>query len=357
MIKKFTEGELQEYLNKHIKVAHEELQQATYSIKSKVFIDLNEIVFRFDKLNYNVSGKYSNKNGYFEIVVSSCLLQNINLNNNIDISLINILKHEMIHHYVYTKFDKNDSYYGFSNDSSSIFLAYIQFLGTESHHRSYSYYIKYSSISKKVKEYKDFSAFEEYMMDLAMRYKEVFEKLKLDFSCKTVFTNKFIFGNGKVVGVEKPYTYRLDCVNKLEEEYYIIYNKFEIGPIVMPNELEGIYIRKRYEYNLKQTAIKYILDQGIELLKVFDQVNDINIKVASFKGNRRRDDRDLYRVLLNGYFEDIYEFNYISNHRLVRSFVKDNIRSTDYQETYKVTLTTKQIFYIELDLDIKLNVS
>ncbi len=267
IIQRFTEQELQRYLNRHIKIASKELKKAAYGRKRGKFINISEIKFRFSqfKTEQQCLGQYFANNNSFEIVINESLLDETKSLYRLNREIVEVIKHEMIHHYVNLMFDFNREDYRFTNDSSPIFLAYIQFLNAKSHHVCYSYYTKYSQLAARVRACRNFDEFENMMIDLCIEYKEVFRKLERDYTLDTKFINEFSFGCGKTIALEKTSMDKLDNWNKLEESYYLISNNFYIGPMVSPNMLDNLYKRKRYNYNLENTTIKYTLDSVLDI--------------------------------------------------------------------------------------------
>lgn len=150
------------------------------------------------------------------------------------------IAHELIHAYVYEKYEWCGYDYGFHKDGSPIFLSILTFLGLPSGHDTMRSF-KHTELYKKVKEFSNFEVLEVYLIHLSIEYEKTFGALEniILGKDKKVYSNNFEFSNGKITGVKGKSTLTL-----IAQGYIGKVSSFIIGPNTDVNNLKELVFSK-----------------------------------------------------------------------------------------------------------------
>mgnify|MGYP000894752614 CR=1 FL=1 len=112
-----------------------------------------------------------------------------------------VIAHELIHAYVYEKYEFCACDYKYHCDGSPIFLSMLAFLNISSGHKAMDGF-KHTETYKKVKEYDSFEKLEIFLIHLMCEYEKELRQLSELVEETNVYLNSFQFSNGDITGVK-----------------------------------------------------------------------------------------------------------------------------------------------------------
>ncbi|EPY2273777.1 hypothetical protein ACXAUS_002651 [Clostridium sporogenes] len=253
-LKNYEEIEIQKELNKLLLKVQKELKKKMFPRKHTKLL-WKDVSIELKKLDNTILGTYETIKDKEH---SSKIHHKININSwvydeyknglhGLEIQkryckrrLKNTIAHELIHAYVYEKYEWFGDEYGFHNDGSPIFLSILAFLNIPSGHVTMKAF-KHTDIYKKVKGYSSFESLEIYLIHLVCEYEEKFRKLQTIILKKDnkIYSNQFLFSGGEITGVRGEVTSTSIC-----EGYVCKSNLFIMGGNTNINNLKKLVLSK-----------------------------------------------------------------------------------------------------------------
>ncbi|KAJ48912.1 hypothetical protein BD780_003790 [Clostridium tetanomorphum] len=253
-LKNYGEAEIQEDLNKLLLKVQKELKKKMFPRKH-IKLLWRDVNIGLKKLDETILGTYETiKDKDNELKIH----HKININNwvydeyknglyGIGIEkryckrrLKNTIAHELIHAYVYEKYEWLGDEYGFHRDGSPVFLSILVFLNIPSGHAAMKAF-KHTDIYKKVKEYVSFKSLEIYLIHLTCEYEKKFRDLETIIlqDENKVYINNFTFSAGGTTGLKGEVTNTAiikGCMSKA--------NIFTVGANTDINKLNDLVLSK-----------------------------------------------------------------------------------------------------------------
>lgn len=187
--------------------------------------------------------------------------------------LIEVIRHELVHAFVKDEFEIwADEITDVHSDASPFFLSILYFVGGTSNHHCGIYFWK-TKMYEDIKNIKSFTELNLYLSKLLMKYEKEARKLKIvivkEDNGKVIkhYTNSFKFASGKL-GFNG--MIRLEDVIVVKNmKNYAIGNLFEIGAMVMPENLKALVDKKNINESFdKKEYTKHIVLNATTMMNI-----------------------------------------------------------------------------------------
>jgi hypothetical protein len=211
----YGDAEIQQDLDKLLIQVQKELKKKMF-FRRHIKLLWNDVSIELGELDINVLGEYetienkAHKHKFTHKIIISTVSYNEYKNGLYGLGIAkrytrkrikNTIAHELIHAYVYEKYEWCGDEYKFHCDGSPIFLSILVFLNISSGHKSMRGF-EHSETYKKVKSYDSFEMLEAYLIHTACEYEKVFRELEELFEGGNVYGNIFRFSAGDISGVK-----------------------------------------------------------------------------------------------------------------------------------------------------------